>query len=308
MFARRCTMLSSSAVRRVKLRPLAVLLAPNCRELSSSNLTKKQQIEGFTIKDRRPPRPRVAKQKRKQYLAERKDAFEAEQEKATSLGLDWGIRSALILERLPVIVEEYTDWQRDFWDLQTKQAHYGAKFPAEMGFKYDDEKSLTMEQVLEQSPVPLAPRRTPADESNDRTTLDRALDERLVLIVKPRSGDEWRLPESAWEPGETIRQTAERTAQQLLLKSATRKGQRDDVAQLHFVGNCPAGWFWRTADEEQGGQHEKFGDKVFINRVQLICGQPTVVKRQAAEHLWVTKHEIGEYLGESMGVYLKHLI
>lgn len=41
--------------------------------------------------------------------------------------------------------------------------------------------------------------RTPADESNDRTTLDRALDERLVLIVKPRSGDEWRLPESAWE-------------------------------------------------------------------------------------------------------------
>lgn len=64
-----------------------------------------------------------------------------------------------ILERLPVIVEEYTDWQRDFWDLQTKQAHYGAKFPAEMGFKYDEEESLTMEQVLEQSPVPLAPRR-----------------------------------------------------------------------------------------------------------------------------------------------------
>lgn len=41
--------------------------------------------------------------------------------------------------------------------------------------------------------------RTPADESNDRTTLDRALDERLVLIIKPRSGDDWRLPESAWE-------------------------------------------------------------------------------------------------------------
>lgn len=67
---------------------------------------------------------------------------------------------------------------------------------------------------------------------------------------------------SCCQPGETIRQTAERTAQQLLLKTATRKGQRDDVAQLHFVGNCPAGWFWRTANEEQGGQHEKFGDKV----------------------------------------------
>lgn len=40
---------------------------------------------------------------------------------------------------------------------------------------------------------------TPADESNDRTTLDRALDQRLVLIVKPTPGAEWRLPESAWQ-------------------------------------------------------------------------------------------------------------
>lgn len=48
--------------------------------------------------------------------------------------------------------------------------------------------------------------------------------------------------------------------------------------------------------------------QVFINRVQLICGQPTIVKSEAADHLWVTKHEIGEYLGDAMGVYLQHLI
>lgn len=52
-------------------------------------------MEGFTIKDPRPPRPRVAKEKRKQYLAQRKASFEAEQQKAASLGLDWGIRSAV---------------------------------------------------------------------------------------------------------------------------------------------------------------------------------------------------------------------
>lgn len=183
--------------------------------------------------------------------------------------------------------------------------------------------------------------RTAADESNDRTTLDRALDQRLVLIVRSKAGDEWRLPDSAWkvrkearfhakseefvvyatclpvvarptpnplhsfdspdstvEPkyvvelssemtsdaahlvwmvslprlavfiafafcqaGETIRQAAERTAQQVLLKTATWKGQRDDVAQLHFVGNCPAGWFWRTAKQE-GNQDGNHGDKV----------------------------------------------
>lgn len=67
-----------------------------CRELSaSSQLSTKQLMEGFTVKATRPPRPRVAKEKRKQYLAQRKALFDTEQKKADSLGLDWGIRSAL---------------------------------------------------------------------------------------------------------------------------------------------------------------------------------------------------------------------
>eukprot|EP00904_Undaria_pinnatifida_P002078 jgi/Undpi1/11871/HiC_scaffold_4.g01570.m1 len=265
-------------------------------------------MEGFTLRDQRPSRPRIAKEKRKEYLAQRRASFEVEQEKATGLGLDWGIKSAVLLERLPVIIQDFTDWQREFWDLQTEKARYGKKFPTEMGFKYDEEKPLTMEEILEQSPIPLAPRRTPADESNDRTTLDRALDDRLVLIIKPTAKAAWRLPETAWEAGETIRQAAERTAETMLVKMATRKGQRDDVAQLHFVGNCPAGWFWRTADEALRARTGTYGDKVFINRAQLIAGQPTLVESEAAEHLWVTKNEVGEYLGDAMGTYLKHLI
>lgn len=67
-----------------------------------------------------------------------------------------------------------------------------------------------------------------------------------------------------YQGGETIRQAAERTAQQIIRKTATWKGQPDDVAQLHFVGNCPAGWFWRTGDEEQQVQSRSFGDKVNI--------------------------------------------
>lgn len=48
----------------------------------------------------------------------------------------------------------------------------------------------------------------------------------------------------------------------MLVKMATRKGHRDDVAQLHFVGNCPAGWFWRTSDEGLRARTGTFGDKV----------------------------------------------
>lgn len=67
------------------------------------------------------------------------------------------------------------------------------------------------------------------------------------------------------EAGETIRQTAERNARQLFVKIATTKGQPDDVTQLYFVGNCPAGWFWRTAKEDQWSQQGNFGDKVVLD-------------------------------------------
>lgn len=60
-------------------------------------------------------------------------------------------------------MEDFVDWQRDFWTLQAYQAQYGAKFPSEMGFKYDDEEPLSMEkmmeQIMEESPIPLASRR-----------------------------------------------------------------------------------------------------------------------------------------------------
>ena len=51
------------------------------------------------------------------------------------------------------------------------------------------------------SALGMPPSRTEADKTNDRTTLDRALDERLMLIVKPTPDADWRLPESGWEVG-----------------------------------------------------------------------------------------------------------
>ncbi len=92
----RCTMRVASITRRAGLSPTSMVGSCSGRELSASaNLSTKQQMEGFTVKDRRAPRPRVAKEKRRKYLAERKASFEVEQQKANSLGLDWGIRSAL---------------------------------------------------------------------------------------------------------------------------------------------------------------------------------------------------------------------
>lgn len=86
---------TSSALRERGLQTASVLGCFGFRGLSTSTLSTKQQMGGVTIRDKRQSRPRVAKEKRKSYLAERTAAFEAEQEKAMSLGLDWGVRSAL---------------------------------------------------------------------------------------------------------------------------------------------------------------------------------------------------------------------
>lgn len=51
-----------------------------------------------------------------------------------------------------------------------------------------------------------------ADESNSRTSLNRKLDRNLMLLVKHKIGNQelWLLPQVEWQPGETLRSTAER--------------------------------------------------------------------------------------------------
>lgn len=51
-----------------------------------------------------------------------------------------------------------------------------------------------------------------ADKNNNRTSLNRKLDSNLMLLVKQKIGNQelWLLPQVEWQPGETLRSTAER--------------------------------------------------------------------------------------------------
>ncbi|XP_009070479.1 PREDICTED: 39S ribosomal protein L46, mitochondrial [Acanthisitta chloris] len=161
---------------------------------------------------------------------------------------------------------------------------------------YDDDegsgKTLIMAQDLEDKweqkllQFKAAPRITDADKNNNRTSLDRKLDSNLMLLVKQKIGNQelWLLPQVEWQPGETLRSTAERAM-------ATFLG---DHVQAKILGNAPYGIykykFPKAIRTEDNVGAKVFFFKAFLQSSDLSRAEPK------ADHLWVTKNELGDYL------------
>ncbi|XP_033616976.1 39S ribosomal protein L46, mitochondrial isoform X3 [Fukomys damarensis] len=149
----------------------------------------------------------------------------------------WRLLGSLCLQRPPLISKSLTPLQKEMaallQQIELEKSLYSdhelrsldeakrlAKKKADLyADEEQDEQDILLVQDLEdsweQAFLKFKPgsRVTEADKTNDRTSLHRKLDRNLVLLVREKLGDEdvWLLPQTEWQPGETLRDTAERT-------------------------------------------------------------------------------------------------
>ncbi|XP_003413836.1 large ribosomal subunit protein mL46 [Loxodonta africana] len=223
-------------------------------------------------------------------------------------GSPWRLLGALCLQRPPIISKPLNPLQEDmaalFKQIELERSLYSdhevraldeaqrlARKKTDLYGEEDDKEILLLqdtEDMWEQTFLQFKPgaRITEADKKNDRTSLHRKLDRSLILLVREKLGDQdfWMLPQTEWQPGETLRATAERTLATL----------SENNIEAKFLGNAPCGHY-KFKFPQAMRTESNLGAKVFFFKALLQTGdfsQP----RKKGQHVWVSKEELGDYL------------
>uniref|UniRef100_A0A8C4QEF5 Mitochondrial ribosomal protein L46 n=1 Tax=Eptatretus burgeri TaxID=7764 RepID=A0A8C4QEF5_EPTBU len=181
----------------------------------------------------------------------------------------WRLFAAACVERLPVV----------------RLAMEAQKLRSGILEDDDDLETLSGLDVEEQyekkfNSFVTAPRRTEADELGDRSTHQRCLPDKLVLLFREQLAADapltWCLPQAEWMPGESLRQTAERA----LITAA------GDNLEAKFLGNAPAG-FYKYKFPSNVRTENSIGGKIFFFKAILHGGD--VLSSKDGSYVWVTK-------------------
>lgn len=145
-----------------------------------------------------------------------------------------------------------------------------------------------------------ASRITEADKTNDRKSLQRALDRRLYLLLygnvygSPAADPVWHFPEKVYESEETLRKCAESALESVL----------GDLSHTYFVGNAPMG---HTVIQQTEDSAKVPSFKRFFFKSQVIATNKFNV-RKCKDFVWVTKDELLEYFPEQAEFLNKMII
>ncbi|KAA8893765.1 39S mitochondrial ribosomal protein L46-domain-containing protein [Sphaerosporella brunnea] len=169
------------------------------------------------------------------------------------------------------------------------------------GYRRLVESSVTGEDGDSASFEAPLPRRTKADEVNDRRSLDRAGERTLYLLVKSkREKHAWRFPQAVLQGRETLVESAKRTL-------AEAAGVNMNT---WFVGNVPIGHLVYEYEKGFQGDADKIGKKVFFMKARIMAGQADLKDNKLGleDFLWLTKEEIGEVVDKSYWESVKPML
>ncbi|XP_031111310.1 39S ribosomal protein L46, mitochondrial [Ipomoea triloba] len=204
------------------------------------------------------------------------------------------IVASVLFERLPVVVPKIDPVVYAFQEFSFRwRQQYRREYPENFLKKADSRGKG--EYQIDYTP---APRITEADKTNDRKSLQRALDKRLYLLLhgttlssgKPA----WHFPEKAYESEETLRRCAESA-----LKSVI-----GDLSHTYFVGNAPMGHMVTQLNENH---KETPSLKRFFFKSQVIAANKFDIHK-CDDFAWVTKDELLEYFPEQAEFLNKMII
>ncbi|KAK8504151.1 hypothetical protein V6N13_132024 [Hibiscus sabdariffa] len=204
------------------------------------------------------------------------------------------IVASVLFERLPVIIPKLDPVVYAFQEFSFRwRQQYRRKYPDEF---LDMSKSRGKgDYQIDYVP---APRITEADKTNDRKSLQRALDRRLYLLLygnsngAPNGEPVWHFPEKVYDSEETLRKCAESALESVL----------GDLSHTYFVGNAPMG---HMVIEQKEDVPEPY--KRFFFKSQVIDTNEFNI-RKCEDFVWVTKDELLEYFPEQAEFFKKMII
>ena len=232
-------------------------------------------------KKRRSGSPRdLMKHEFREWWVERRSHEESLDRKAKQAQKDWNIEVAVVLERLPVVFDDFADWENDFDELKAYLAQFGKEYPKELVPERTGAVLVKDEELLAALPQNFRPasRETEADHSGKMNALDRKMKDRVFLVLDDGIGG-WRFPQSSVEEGESLQDTARRIVIEQI-------GHEMDV---YFPSSSPAAVLVRK--EVKGGY---FGTKKFFIRVQHDEGNVS----KGLKHGWLDREEFVGAVGE----------
>lgn len=252
--------------------------------------TKQLRVEAYKhkleravrIKSRRDNSPKDVKKDEFRSWWDGRRAYEEQMErKARQAGMDWTIKVATIVERLPIVMPDKAEFETEFEDLQAYlQAHSGKDYPKE--FTGNDggtrPEAYTDEELMALLPENFkpAPRETKADEDGTVSTLDRRLKDRVYLII----GDSFPSTEVKLSTNEDDKygDDCESLLEAALrgLKEQTSSGAGKKKGELplglYCASNAPLGVQLDVFDAERQKSTGSFGTKTFFMKVQYDEG------------------------------------